>query len=71
MFTVLNNKKIYPILPEDTDTYVFHSSSFLHGVEDDPGRKLVYMNLEIDETKHQKLLEDSLNKYRDYAIFGP
>ena len=71
LFTVLNDKKIYPIIPEDTDTYVFHSSSFLHGVEDDPGRKLVYLNLEIDESKHQKLLEDSLNKYRDYAIFGP
>jgi len=70
LFTVLNNKKVYPTIPEDTNTYVFHSSSFLHGVEDDPGRKLVYMNLEIDETKHQKLLEDSLNKYRDYAIFG-
>lgn len=71
LFTVLNNKKVYPTIPEDTDTYVFHSSSFLHGVEDDPGRKLLYMNLEIDESKHQKLLEDSLNKYRDYAIFGP
>ena len=71
LFTVLNDKKIYPVIPEDTNTYVFHSSSLSHGVEDDPGRKLVYMNLEIDESKHQKLLEDSLNKYRDYAIFGP
>ena len=70
-FAMLDNKKIYPTMPEDTDTYVFHSSSLLHGVEDDPGRKLLYMNLEIDESKHQKLLEDSLNKYRDYAIFGP
>ena len=70
-FAMLDNKKVYPIMPEDTDTYVFHSSSLSHGVEDDPGRKLVYMNLEIDERKHQKLLEDSLNKYRDYAIFGP
>lgn len=69
LFTILNNKKIYPTMPTDTDTYVFHSSSFLHGVKDDPGRKLVYLNLQIDESKHKKLLEDSLNKYRDYAIW--
>lgn len=68
-YTVINNKKIYTTIPEDTDSFVFSSTEFLHGVDDDPGRQLLYLNFEIDKVKHQKLLQHSLEKYKEYAIF--
>jgi hypothetical protein len=62
-------EKIYCTLPEDTDTYILRFTDLVHGVDLDPGRANVYIHIEIDPVSHNIVLENSLRKYRDYAIF--
>ena len=40
------------------------------GVDAEPGRKLLYMHFEIDTSANEKLIQSSLEKYSDYAIYG-
>ena len=68
-YIMYNDEKIYTTIPEDTDTFVHNNTSLMHGVDDEPGRKLLYMHFEIDPNQHQKLLQISLEKYKDYAIY--
>lgn len=67
LYVTVDNKKIYTEIPSDTDTYLMNSSVY-HGVDDDVDRKLLYMNLEIDEEKHKKLVETSYNKYKKFVV---
>lgn len=67
LYVTVDNKKIYTEIPSDTDTYLMNSSVY-HGVDDDVDRKLLYMNLEIDEEKHKKLVETSYNKYKKFIV---
>jgi len=57
-------------MPNDTDLYVIDSSSIKHSVEEDAGRVTVYITGFIDKDKHNQLIENSLTKYKDYAIYG-
>jgi len=61
-------KKVYPVLPEETDTYVLGHTNMPHGVEYEPGRNTMFMHFEIDATKHLEMLSRSYKKYKDYAI---
>jgi hypothetical protein len=56
-------------MPEETDVYVLGHTSTIHGVEEDSERLTFFMHLEIDADKHQEILQRSLNKYKEYAIF--
>ncbi len=64
-----NGKKIYCELPEDTDTYVLNHATGEHGVESDTNRVTIFMHLEIDPEQHKLLLERSLAKFSDFAIY--
>lgn len=68
---LVNNQgeRIYPTLPDTTDTYVIGTTNTLHGVEEESERETLYMHFEIDREEHQKLLERSLEKYREFAVW--
>lgn len=68
---LVNNQgeRIYPTLPDTTDTYVIGTTNTLHGVEEESERETLYMHFEIDSKEHQKLLERSLEKYREFAVW--
>ena len=69
-YAIHNGEKIYTTIPDDTDTFVLNSTTLLHGVDAEPGRKLLYMHFEIDTSANEKLIQSSLEKYSDYAIYG-
>ena len=64
--------KIYPVLPDETNTYVYDGSVWEHGT--DRGfkmneRALIVMSGIIDIPKHHALLERSMNKYKDFVLY--
>jgi hypothetical protein len=62
---------IYPILPEDTDWYIISSTTALHGLNDkDDSRFILFCHGYINKEKHQDILTRSIDKYKDYAIWG-
>ena len=63
-----DNKKIYTTLPEDTDVYVLGHTNTIHGVDNESGRNTMFMHFEIDKEQHEKLLINSYEKYKKYAI---
>ena len=69
-YAIHNGEKIYTTIPDDTDTFVLKSTTLPHGVDAEPGRKLLYMHFEIDTSANEKLIQSSLEKYSDYAIYG-
>lgn len=70
LYVVHNEKKIYCEMPDDTDVYVLGHTSTLHGVEEDNDRWTIFMHFEIDNEAHNNLLNRSLLKYKQYAIFN-
>ena len=69
-YAIHNGEKIYTTIPDDTDTFILNSTTLLHGVDAEPGRKLIYMHFEIDTSTNEKVIQSSLEKYSDYAIYG-
>jgi len=64
--------KIYPVLPEDTNTFVYDGSVWEHGSSCGykmSERALIVMSGIIDVEKHHELLEKSINKYKDYVLY--
>ena len=57
-------------MPNDTSLYVIDSSTIKHSVDEDKDRITVYITGFIDKDKHKQLIENSLLKYKDYAIYG-
>lgn len=57
-------------LPEDTNVYVLSQTECLHQVEEDTNRMILYVTGFVNTEKHQALLEKSLKKYNEYAIYG-
>jgi hypothetical protein len=62
-------EKVYCTMPEGTNTYLLRQTDGLHGVEDDIDRMIMYPHLEIDVNAHKIILENSLKKYSEYAIY--
>jgi len=62
-------KKIYTYLPDSTDVYVLRHTDGKHGVEIDKNRTTIFTHFEIDQNKHKLLIEKSLEKYSNFAIF--
>jgi len=69
LYILRNGEKIYPVMPEDTDVYVLRQTDTLHGVDDDPGRAVLYAHIEIDPNLNRALLARSYRKYGQFAIF--
>jgi len=70
IYIVKNETKHYVTLPEDTDVYVLGQTTCLHGVEEEPGRRTMYIQMFIEPNKHLEILNRSYKLYKDYAIFS-
>ena len=48
--------------------YLLNSTAGLHRVKEDTGRTIIYVRGILDTNAHNKLIERSYSKYKDYAI---
>jgi hypothetical protein len=62
-------EKVYCTMPADTNTYLLRQTDGWHGVEDDTDRMILYPHLEIDIDAHGIILQRSISKYSEYAIY--
>jgi|TARA_Y100000310_G_scaffold335768_2_gene418605 hypothetical protein len=69
-YIIYNSEKVYTTMPDDTDTFLLRNTETIHGVDEEPGRTILYMHFEIDTDKNKKLIQSSLEKYSNYAIYG-
>jgi hypothetical protein len=69
LYVIHNEEKIYCDIPEDTDTYVLGHTSVMHGVDADDDRWTIFTHFEIDDDLHKILLNKSLQKYSNFAIY--
>lgn len=61
--------KTYCQLPSNTDTFAFNNTECFHGADLPSERKLlVFISAWLDFEKHKKLINKSLEKYRDSAV---
>lgn len=64
-----DGEKVYCNMPEtNTNTYIMNYTTGIHGVEEDPGRSILFLQFNIDVKKHQNIIENSIKKYNDYAV---
>lgn len=56
------------ITPSVPCCYLLNSTIAKHRVKSDPGRTIVYVRGILDTDKHNRLIEKSYRKYKDYAI---
>jgi len=59
-----------PILPKFPMCYIINTTKCIHSVDDDPDRITLYVRGKIDKEKHLELLDKSLEKYGDLAIWN-
>jgi len=65
-----NNGKILTAqLPSVPGVYLLNSTAGVHSLVGDIGRITLYVRGRIDKEKHQALIESSLEKYENYAIW--
>ena len=69
LYIIRNGVKHYVTIPDSTDTYVLGHTNVLHGVDQDTDRITIFTHFEIDSVRHQQLLEKSIQKYGEYAVF--
>ena len=65
-----NMERHYVDMPSDweTNTYIMNYSTCIHGVDEDPGRDILFFQFNIDEKKHEKIVRRSIKKYQKYAL---
>jgi hypothetical protein len=68
---VNNDQIVIPTMPPTTDWYVLGHTNTEHSNIGHPvDRYIVFCHAWIDKDRHQELLERSLVKYKDYAVFS-
>lgn len=68
---IFNGKEwINPILPNAPIAYLLNLTSCLHRVKEDHLRETLYIKGLLDEEKHKQLIERSLKRYGDLAIYN-
>jgi hypothetical protein len=67
---ILNNGKWCTAkIPSTPCCYVLNSTELYHSVESDQLRETIYVRGFIDQEKHRLLIEKSLKKFKEYAIY--
>ncbi len=64
--------KYYPYLPSETDTFVYDGSVYEHGADQGFSmneRCQIIVSGVLDIEKHHALLDKSIEKYKDFAIY--
>jgi hypothetical protein len=57
-------------MPSVPGCYLLNSTAGFYKVEDDPGRKIIYIRGFIDKSRHQTLIEKSLKRYKNLSIIA-
>lgn len=60
---------VTPILPSVPCCYLINATHMKHKVSDDPGREIIYIRGIINSDRHKELLDRSLQKYGDHAVY--
>lgn len=60
---------VTPILPSVPCCYLINATKMKHKVSDDPGREIIYLRGIINSERHKELVEKSLRKYGDLAVY--
>jgi len=69
-YVKVNGKRHFIRLPETTNCFTINEHEVLHGaIMPKYDKYIVSCFGIIDETKHKKLIEESLEKYEDYGIY--
>lgn len=66
----VNDQWITAHLPHTPVCYLINSTTLYHTVDDDPTRETIYIRGWINKDRHQKLIDRSLERFGDYAIYG-
>lgn len=66
---ISNGKVISTYLPKIPMVYVISSTAVPHFIDNDIGRKTLYVRGTINEVKHQILINTSLEKYRKFCVY--
>ena len=69
LYIVQGENRIFANMPDDTDVYVLGQTCTNHGVSAEPGRRTMFLHFEIADVPHRSLLERSLDRYGDRAIW--
>jgi hypothetical protein len=69
LFVKNNTDWVQATLPSVPCCYVLNSTKGLHKLAMDEGRETLYVRGFIDPLKQKELIERSLEKYKDYAIY--
>jgi hypothetical protein len=65
-----SGEKLYPVLPETTDWYILGHTNTLHGLQGvDFDRHILFCHAWINKEKHSAIINRSLEKYSEYAIW--
>ena len=68
---IYNGKKwVNPVLPKIPIAYLLNLTSCIHKVKEDNLRETLYIQGWLDIKKHNQLIERSLKKYADLAIYN-
>jgi hypothetical protein len=71
LYVEKNKEVIYPYLPDTTDWYIIGSTNVPHGLNGiDTDRFILFCHGYINKEKHHSILSRSIDKYKDYAIWG-
>lgn len=65
--------KVYPMLPPETNTFVYDGSVWEHGADQgfkNTDRMQIIISGVVDNEKHHALLDKSIEKYNDYVIYN-
>ena len=65
-----NGERVFPKLPDTTDWYILGHTNALHGLKGfDADRHILFCHAWINPERHSKIIESSLAKYKDYAVW--
>lgn len=62
-------KWVFPDLPTIPCCYLINATELKHRVLPDENRELIYVRGFLNKEKHKKLIETSLEKYKNHAVF--
>lgn len=66
---IVSGKIVSTYLPSVPGLYLINSTTCRHFVDKDIGRKTIYIRGLVKQDEHQDLIERSLQKFKEYAIY--
>lgn len=67
---IVNSKIVTAELPYVPCIYLLNSTKCYHYIDGDIGRKTIYIRGKVNTLEHKNIIEKSLEKFKDYAVFS-